>query len=186
MLPRGNTPDTCRVKLIEPDVCAAAGLIGITDYKINMFEWFVKNKVIPYGEIPGADPGILVIDDPTGSCNFTKDIWSNLFSNFRHLCKKPGQKEGEFSIIIGSHYAFKVPRVVREAATHAGIFQQMTKASITAIYEVFGQGAFETYKDFLAYMKRFTSKDRKLFIWFDRSPTNGVQFQPVICPKMKP
>jgi hypothetical protein len=150
---------------------------GITDQKVNVFEWYLENKLIPYCEQPGAEPGILIIDDPTGSCNFMRPMWDQVMTNFRHYCN------GQFSILLASHYPFKIPRVIREAATHAALFSQQSKAANNALFEVFGQAAFGSYKEFLEYMKKFAVHSKRQLVWYAKNTKgNMAQFQPVVAP----
>jgi hypothetical protein len=150
----------------------------------NIYTWYLKNKLIPYCKTTSGK-GLTILDDLTGSCDFKSDEWSQLFTNFRHYCKKPGDKMGNFSVILSSHYAFKIPPVVREAAFMVAIFQQCSMNAIKAVYQSYCQITGEKYADWNAYQQRFTDREKHTFILFKKEPKPGQKyFQPAVCPPL--
>ena len=117
---------------------------------------------------------LIIYDDWTGKIHWDKGLYSQMITDFRHL---------NISLVVNTHYANKVPTLMREAAFNAGIFEQISKRSLDSLYEVFGQAAFENYKAFRDYIVQHTDRNKKIFIWYTRSPLEGQsRFQPVKCP----
>jgi hypothetical protein len=159
--------------------------VGAEDKKAipNIFEWYLEKKLIPFGETT-RKPGLLLMDDLTGSCNFKKDAWSQLFTNFRHYCKlNPADKEGKFSILLSSHYVFRIPPVVREAGFQVAIFSLLSKNAIKAVHETYAQITGDDYKSWNEYQQKCTDRVKHIFILFKRAPKPGQKyFQPCVCP----
>lgn len=121
---------------------------------------------------------LLIFDDWTGKMNWLAATYSKMVSDRRHL---------EFSIYIVCHYANKLPPLMREALTHAAIFEQVSHNSFDALYRSLGEAAFESYKAFRAWLCKVTNREKHIFVWFTRSPKNGEKiFQPLVCPENLP
>jgi adenylate kinase family enzyme len=133
-------------------------------------EWDTALRAIL--DAQAATPGqkaLLFIDDYTGKLSWKGGVWEELVTDFRHA---------NTTAVIASHYVYKLTPLVRESATNAAFFQQQSSRSVNALYESFGQMAFDREDDFRKYLSQCTQDHA--FIWYDRKKVgNGTAFQPM-------
>jgi hypothetical protein len=126
-----------------------------------------KNKT---GE---AKKWLWIFDDCVGAINWNESALQRFIANHR---------KWNSDIIIATQYIFKIPPLIREAATRANIFEQQTKKSIEAIFDSYGQ-TFENYKAFKEYLMKTTNRKNHVFVHYTKSPQEGQSmFQPMKVP----
>jgi hypothetical protein len=149
---------------------------------VNLYDWYVRNKLIPYAKTC-KKPGLVIIDDLTGSVNFLQNHWNQLFTNYRHYCEQPGAEFGDFSVVIATHFPTRVPPTVRETATDVFMFQTQSMPAIVQLFKSYGSSAFGTVKEFNDYLQRFTNRDNHMVLLYKKNPPQGEKmFQPIIAP----
>jgi hypothetical protein len=174
-----------RACIIGNDAETRARLGLSMDPKINVYDHYITKVFIPWAKTCGPIPTCVLADDLTGKTNFSSAHWNEIVTDFRHFCMADHEEEGHCTFIFSIHYAFKIPPVMREASTHAGLFMQQSFASINALYESFGQMACEKYNDFKDYLNAYTDRERKVLLWYTKNPPQGqYMFQPVIAPRL--
>jgi energy-coupling factor transporter ATP-binding protein EcfA2 len=117
------------------------------EYIHTKYDPEVLSSLIKIQQDTGAKYRAAVIfDDLLSTKAFSSDLFTQLATTFRHL---------RIDIIISTQYLYRVPPVTRECATRVLIFRQVTKRSLDALYESFGQ-FFKNAKEFSDYLLKNT------------------------------
>jgi hypothetical protein len=118
-----------------------------------------------------------ICDDTTGAINWSADVYSRIFTNFRHL---------NIDMIINGHYVNKLDTLPRDSATHVAMFEQKSKRSINGLWEAYGPH-YDDYKEFKSMLMKSCNKKEHKFLWYTVSPEGDQSFyQPMIAPENIP
>jgi hypothetical protein len=152
---------------------------------VNLYDWYLKTKLIPYLSTPGTPPGIVVLDDLTGAVSYGQSHWKFLFTRFRHYCRNEGDKQGKFVFISAFHFGTNVLPTLRESCTRSFLFEQQSDDALKALYSAFGNKGIGSPKEWEDYMGRFANRDSRTCIMYTKEPQAGEKmYMPVKAPEL--
>jgi hypothetical protein len=152
---------------------------------VNLYDWYLKTKLIPYLATPGTPPGIVVLDDLTGAVSYNQQHWKFLFTRFRHYCRNEGEKEGKFVFLAAFHFGNNIQPTQRESCTRSFVFEQQSDDALVATYKAFGNKGIGSQKEWNDFMGRFSNRDSKTCIMYTKEPQAGEKmYMPVKAPEM--